>query len=250
VYSTKIIGNPRDISITGSARVNYTSTDDSSSTTDVGASVTGGSGDTTVNINSGMTPASTNETWDAISAQTSESPSIRMSKTIRGVTMDYTRTIDNIEDLYITTSISGVRVKIGSSNAANGDTSMVGSISGSVAGVMLNASYNDVEDTRSGYNSYKVRTFTAAMEGTAVAVQQKDPYNMDLQTSIGATYAITDTGTKVTIINVDKGEDASNAFRISRALASGFTFEATYTDVDENESSDSNTLELELAVKF
>lgn len=295
-----------DISITGSAKANYTTVDYDGATDstnnfnyDADLAITGKSGDTTVVLKLGNL-----ETSDGTSGA-------------------------DIEDTYLSTKISDVSVKVGSwdngnnalrasSRAANkfsasttiggltitgnasstsGSMSQSVKVAGSAAGVK--ASY---EDTASGETialstsvagmnvSYlALQSDTAASDRNVIEVSGKagtvgikvakatadasatiegDTWMGDFEGASGAydltagqdvtavelSTAMAGNTVKFRNVNVDDvtGSDMSfNKIIITRPLANGTTFEATYTDLDDSvAANDSTTLDLELAVKF
>jgi hypothetical protein len=90
--------------------------------------------------------------------------------------------------------------------------------------------------------------FEGNTSGSYMLTADQDILGIELTTNMA--------GNKVTYRNISvdgvSGEDTDiNKFIVTRPLASGATFELTYTDVDDQASgADSSTLDLELAVNF
>ena len=150
---------------------------------------------------------------------------IKASTSIGGINVKYlglpSDTANNDRDYYeVSTTVGGVGIKVGQANADDsatieGDTWM-----------------GDFEDASGAYD------LTAG----------QDVQTVELSTSMA--------GNKVAFRNTQidgvAGADTDfNKIIITRPLASGATFELTYTDLDDQvDANDSDTLDLELAVKF
>ena len=303
-----------DISITGAAKVNYTSTDyDDASTEDkntvsheMDLKVLGKSGDTSVVINFGDIDSTTSGNvdsgmniedayvsttvmgaslkagqWDngnnalrassrvdnkvAVSKEisgvtvtfeaqdegnggTNMSDTIKLATTIGGVNVSYKDTHTG-EDITLSTEIAGLNVSYLALNkdAANMDRSVV-EVSGSYNGVdvkvaQANADSGDAIDGDSWMGDFEgssvITTPSAGQDVTAI----------ELKTSIaGNTVAF-----RHTDIDGVAGEDTDfQKVIVTRPLANGTTFEATYTQLNDDDSvtTDRESLDLELAVKF
>ena len=320
-----------DISITGASKVNYTNTDYELATKNDSNAFAHDTDFTIVGKNGGTTVSMTFATTSASSAATASTDATVNDGTTTGSTA--TTTTDaktgglQTEDVFMTSSIGDVNVKVGtwdngndfvsaSSRAANkfsANTTFSGvkvtydaannsdesvTVSGSMSGV--NASYKQetageeikLSTTVAGVslayhadNSDTANTDRSSIEvsgevsgiklayvqidaDTGVAIDS-DSWAGDFEGATGA-YALTDdqdvTAMKVstamagntvafTRTDVDgvANEDTSiNKFVVTRPLASGATFEMTYTTLEDDGSTttDADTLDLELAVKF
>lgn len=188
-------------------------------------------------------------TYDATteSADSKLADTIKIAGNIAGVAASY-KSVDNGEDISLSTSVGGVNVSYLALNrdAANMDRSVI-EVSGEVAGIGVKVAQADAESGDAIDGDTWMGDYEGATGAYALSNGQ-DVTAIELSTSIA--------GNSVKFRNVDvdgvSGADMSfNKVIITRPLANGTTFEATYTDTDDSEAAnDATVLDLELAVKF
>ena len=266
-----------DISIKGSAKVNYTTVDyDDASTTDsdtfkheMDLKIAGKNGDTSVVINFGSIDATTADTAsDSVIA---------------------------IEDAYVSTSIAGVKIKAGQwdngNNALRASGRSDGKFSASYTMSGVTVAYDaanlsdesikfsgSIADVAASYkqlqagNDISLATTVAGVKMSYLALN-RDAANTDRAVFEASGAYVLGAGQDVTAVNAKMsylgntiqlrrteatdgdtaGQDTSFTKAIvTRSLGNGTTFEATYTNVNDKGSTDTDgsTLDLELAVKF
>ncbi len=172
---------------------------------------------------------------------------VKLSGDIAGVAASY-KSVDNGEDISLATTVSGVKVSYLALNrdAANTDRSVV-----EVSGSAGNVGVKFAQATADSSATIEGDTWMGDFEGASGAYDLtagQDVTSVELSTSIAGN------AVKFRMTDVDDvaGSDMSfNKVIITRPLANGTTFEATYTDLDDSvAANDSQTLDLELAVKF
>jgi hypothetical protein len=296
-----------DISITGGAKVNYTTVDfdgtaDSTNAFnhEVDLAVTGKSGDTTVvvklgnmedaagagmdiedsylttkvgdvsikagtwdNGNNALRASARAEsklststtmggltfTYNASSAAGSVNDSVKVNGEMSGVKASYEDT-DAGETIKLSTSVAGMNVSylaINSDTAASDRNVVEASGSFGGMGVKVAKATADTAATISGdtwMGDFEGNTAPSAYALTA----GQDVTSVELSTSMaGNTVKFRNTS----VDDVAGANMSFNKIIITRPLANGTTFEATYTDLDDSlAANDSSTLDLELAVKF
>ena len=180
--------------------------------------------------------------------------SVKLSADISGVAVSF-KHLATGEDIGVSTTVGGVKVSYLALNrdTANTDRSVI-EVAGSFGGVDIKVAQAEADSgARIEGDSWMGDFENADYDGsTAVAydlANNQDVTSISLKTQMA--------GNTVEFINtkVDgvAGNDvAFNKFIVTRPLANGTTFEATYTDLDDKgqTSTDSSTLDLELAVKF
>jgi len=173
---------------------------------------------------------------------------VKVSASVAGVSASY-KAVDGGEDVSLSTSVAGVSISYLGLNrdAANMDRSVV-EISGSANGVGIKVAQASADSGDAIDGDTWMGDFEGASGAYALSAGQ-DVTAIELSTSIA--------GNSVKFRNVDidgvAGQDTSfNKVIVTRPLANGTTFEATYTDLDDKGSTttDGATLDLELAVKF
>ncbi|SFV84417.1 hypothetical protein MNB_SUP05-9-346 [hydrothermal vent metagenome] len=195
------------------------------------------------------------------------------STTIAGVTLKYVDQNTSGEAVIISGEVSGVAIshKMGNGGANGTDDYTDTVVSGSVGGVSLkyrSKDYSDVDASDlSDMTSFEA---TGSLGGATVtyamadAAHASDTFSTDgvlgtygsINNVSGVKIASSLAGNAValTIASTELTDGAtSNDYTkvvITRPLASGATFEATYTDADMATGVDTKTLDLELAVKF
>jgi len=181
---------------------------------------------------------------------------VGISTSLGGVSVGYTAK-DGGETIKASTSVGGVNFKyLGlPSDTANSDRQYI-ELSTSLGGVGVKVGKAEAEtSTRisgdSWLGDYEDSSFSGADSATSAydLTNGQDVTGIELSTSMA--------GNKVVFRNVNiddvAGDDTSfNKVIVTRPLASGATLEVTYTDLDDDGSTttDSETLDIELAVKF
>jgi hypothetical protein len=186
-------------------------------------------------------------TYNASSAAGNVADSVKIAGAVAGVKASYEDT-ESGETIGLSTSVAGVNVSYlaVNSDTANSDRSVI-ELSGSAGGMNIKVA----QATADTLATIEGDTWMGDFEGASGAYDltaNQDVTSFELSTSMA--------GNKVTFRNTDvdgvAGADMSfNKIILTRPLANGTTFEATYTDLDDSAAAnDSTTLDLELAVKF
>jgi hypothetical protein len=193
-------------------------------------------------------------TGNANSDATGMGQSVKVAGSAAGVNASYEDT-DGGETIALSTSVAGMSVSylaLNSDTAAS-DRSVV-EVSGSFGGMGVKVAQASADTAAriqgdSWMGDYE--TGNVAVETTAYDLGLgQDVTAIELSTSMAGN------SVKFRNVNVDGGATAAtdmsfNKIIITRPLANGTTFEATYTDLDDSDAAnDSTTLDLELAVKF
>jgi len=222
-----------------------------------------------INIKAGAWRGSHNLLEDG---DTTTSSKFEASTTVGGVTITYADAENGSESVKLAGTVAGVSVSHKMGNTAVGsvdftDTSVSGSLSGVNVAYRTKATdgaNNDIESLEVSTEMSGI-TATYAMvdsEGTGVAISM-DGYLGDLSgvseaSGFGIKTVVAGNTVQIKSIDVSTAangagaDDSYTKFVVTRAMASGATFEATYTDKDaaSGSTADSKTLDLELAVKF
>jgi len=215
-----------------------------------------------------------NNTSDSLISNASNatigSGKVTLSTTLAGVAVSFSDNEDGRNNVVLAGTVSGVAIshKIGSNgNADYTDTK----VSGSVAGVNATCRVKAIDGANNDMDSLEISGVTngitltyaqAEVEGTGSGMGGEGylgtASSLHSISGFGASMSLA--GNKVTVKSITantgtsaaKVEDDYTKFVVTRALASGATFEATYTDKDAaaGSTSDSTTLDLELAVSF
>ena len=305
-----------DISITGSAQVNYTNVDVAGTTPDTNKftqetslKVVGKSGDTSVVIGFGggaMDANSDDNTGAEVSTATMNVEDIYMTTNVSGVSIK-TGTWDNgnnelrqsarkagkfqattkvgdfdlgfltssagasAEEFTVGTSLGGVALSFTQKNA--GETikasTSVGGVNVKYMGLPSDSTTSDKQYVEISTKVGDVDIKAAKAEADASVAIDGDTWMSDFEDTSGGAYDLSNdqdvtaielktamAGNTVTFrnIRVDGVANADtdiNKLIITRPLASGATFEATYTNLDDyGTANDSDTLDLELRVNF
>ena len=180
--------------------------------------------------------------------------SVKLAADISGVSVSY-KQLPTGEDIDVSTTVGGVKVSYLALNrdTANTDRSVV-EVSGSFNGVDVKvAQANADSGARIEGDSWMGDFENAAYTGSTTAAydlaNDQDVTSISLKTKMaGNTVEFRNSK----IDGVSGADTSFNKFIVTRPLANGTTFEATYTDLDDDGSTttDSSTLDLELAVKF
>ena len=173
---------------------------------------------------------------------------VKLSGEVSGVAVSY-KSVDNGEDISVSTTVGGVAVSYFAMNrdAANTDKSVV-TASGTFGGVGVKVA----QATADSSATISGDTWMGDYEGSTGAYSLSAGQDV---TAVELSGSIAGNSVKFRNVSIDDkaAEDTSfNKFIVTRALSSGTTFEATYTDLDDDgdTTTDSSTLDLELAVKF
>ena len=192
-------------------------------------------------------------TYDAANAS---DEAVTVSGSMSGVNASYKQETAG-EEIKLSTTVAGVSLAYHADNSdtANSDRSSI-EVSGEVSGIKL--AYVQIDADTSA--TIEGDTWAGDFENTIAAANASTTDAYDLSqgqdvTAIKVSTAVAGNTVAFTRTDVDgvATEDTSiNKFVVTRPLASGATFEATYTDVSDDGSTttDADILDLELAVKF
>jgi len=196
----------------------------------------------------------------------------KATTTIAGVTVTYedgSSTAAKGESIKLAGEVSGISVSHKMYNNGSGVDETDTSVSGSLGGVnvayrtidsdtnasdkdSLEVSYemNGVTLTYAEFGSDSANTSNITSDGSLGDIDAVDAQGFMVSTAMaGNTIKLRTVDTKVGAHT--NGENTINSIIVTRPLASGATFEATYTDTDlTGTGEDKTTLDLELAVKF
>ena len=196
----------------------------------------------------------------------------KATTTIAGVTVTYedgSSTTTKGESIKLAGEVSGISVSHKMYNNGSGVDETDTSVSGSLGGVnvayrtidsdtnasdkdSLEVSYemNGVTLTYAEFGSDSANTSNITSDGSLGDIDAVDAQGFMVSTAMaGNTIKLRTVDTKVGAHT--NGENTINSIIVTRPLASGATFEATYTDTDlTGTGEDKTTLDLELAVKF
>jgi len=176
---------------------------------------------------------------------------VKVAADISGVAVSY-KDVHTGEDISVSTTMGGVKASYLAMNrdAANTDRSVV-ELSGSVGGVDIKVAKASADSGVAISGDTWMGDFEGNTAGTSMALTDgQDVTSISLKTTMaGNTVELRnskiDDGTALT-------DTSFNKIIVTRPLASGTTFEATYTMTDDDDAAnlDSDSLDLELAVKF
>jgi len=188
-------------------------------------------------------------TGNANSDTTGMGQSVKVAGSASGVTASYEDTASG-ETIKLSTAVAGVNVSylaINSDTAAS-DRNVI-EVSGKVGGMGVKVA----KATADASASISGDTWMGDFEGNTGTSAYLLSAGQDV-TSIEVSTSMAGNTVKFRNTSVDDvaGENMSfNKIILTRPLANGTTFEATYTDLDDSlAANDSSTLDLELAVKF
>jgi hypothetical protein len=174
--------------------------------------------------------------------------SVKVSGSIAGVAVSYKEKVGG-DDVSVSGSFEGVSISyLGlNSDSANKDRSLV-TVSGELSGVSLKYATATADSSATIEGDTWMGDFEAASGAYDLSAGQ-DVATFEAKTSVaGNTVTF-----RHTSIDGVTGEDTSfNKVILTRPLSNGTTFEATFTDLDDDGSTttDGTTIDLELAVKF
>jgi len=174
--------------------------------------------------------------------------SVTLAGSMGGVNASYKQETAG-EEIKLSTTVAGVSLAYHADNSdtANSDKSSI-EVSGKVSGVTLKYAQADA-DTKA---TIEGDTWMGDFEGASGAYDLTAGQDV---AAISAKTSVAGNTVEIRNVNIDgvTGKDTSfNKFIVTRPLASGATFEMTYTmlDDDDGTDNDADTLDLELAVKF
>ena len=175
--------------------------------------------------------------------------SVKLAADISGVAVSY-KQLATGEDIDVSTTVGGVKVSYLALNrdTANTDRSVV-EVSGSFNGVDIKVAQADADSGATIEGDTWMGDFEGNTSGAYDLTANQDVTSISLKTQVaGNTVEFRNSK----IDGVSGADTSFNKFIVTRPLANGTTFEATYTDLDDKASTttDSSTLDLELAVKF
>jgi hypothetical protein len=269
-----------DISIAGSAKANVT---DGVSKIEADLNVTGKSGATSVvaniSLDKGITAAASSIVEDLYMTSSFEGVNIKvgnyrsgksemdvtsaastrynLSTTMGGVTATFEET-DGKNDFTLAGTVAGVSLKHKTKSTTDTETW----VSGSFSGVNVSWNQENTSDKKDTFMSVStelsgVTATYAKLDSDATLGTVADGFfTHTTATAVGApgivkatgfSLATSVAGNKVTFKSLDVDSTKTSKVIVNRALASGATFEATYTN---NAGDAKDTLDLELAVKF
>ena len=281
VAATMMGAATADVSIAGSAKVNYTNTDTNAGATtnvfkhEVKVNITGKSGDTTVSM--GVESIGTDVSSAALVLKTA-----KVATSVAGVDMTIgqwtgsdtllSNGSNGAGKFVVSTTMGALGLKFEDSNGGNGKTTVSGSlagmsvshsvqagngdtsIAGSMGGVSVAARSRDTGSLTD--TSVELSTEVQGITLTYALIDAETATTTDAFFSAGTLVAGTEwqgvgisstiSGNKVTFKGLDQNNTTTNKIIVNRALASGATFEATYSDTDGG----STSIDLELAVSF
>ncbi len=166
--------------------------------------------------------------------------------------------------------LQGVSISHEMGNTATGSIDYTDTkVSGSVSGVSIAYRAKNTDGANNDMDSLQVSTDVSGMTVTYASAEQEgsgvtmdsDGYfgefnNVNKITGFGISTSLAGNTVSVKSVEVEATENATSddytKIVVTRPLASGATFEVTYTDKDaaSGSTADSETLDLELAVKF
>jgi len=182
------------------------------------------------------------------SSDANQNDEVGIATTLGGVSVSYTAK-DGGETVKASTSVGGVNLKyLGlPSDSANKDRNYI-ELSTDLGGVGVKLGKAEAESSTAITGDTWMGDYEGASGAYALSNGQ-DVTAIELSTNLE--------GNKITFRNVNIDDVASmdtsfNKVIVTRPLASGATLEVTYTDLDDDASTltDSETLDIELAVKF
>ena len=184
-------------------------------------------------------------TYDAANAS---DEAVTVSGSMSGVNASYKQETAG-EEIKLSTTVAGVSLAYHADNSdtANSDTSSI-EVSGEVSGVTVSYAQANADSGA----TIEGDTWMGDFEGAS------DAYDLTADqdvTAIKVSTAVAGNTVSFTRTDIDgvTGENTEiNKFMVTRPLASGATFEATYTDLTDaySTTTDFTKLDLELAVKF
>ena len=153
------------------------------------------------------------------------------------------------EEIKLSTTVQGISLAYHADNSdtANSDTSSI-EVSGEVSGVTVSYAQANADSGATIEGDTWMGDFEGASDAYDLTADQ-DVTAIKVSTAVAGN---TVSFTRTDIDGVATEDTSINKFVVTRPLASGATFEMTYTSLadDGSTTTDADTLDLELAVKF
>jgi len=186
-------------------------------------------------------------TYDGAGDATDDS--VKLAADVSGVAVSF-KQVATGEDIAVSTTVAGVKASYLALNrdAANTDRSVV-ELSGAFGGMNVKVAQATADSGIAIDGDTWMGDFEGNTSGAYMLSNGQDVTSIELSTKMAGN-TVTFRNSKIDDVT---GEDTSfNKIIVNRPLANGTTFEATYTDLDDKgaTTTDSSTLDLELAVKF
>ena len=184
-------------------------------------------------------------TYDAANAS---DEAVTVSGSMSGVNASYKQETAG-EEIKLSTTVQGISLAYHADNSdtANSDTSSI-EVSGEVSGVTVSYAQANADSGATIEGDTWMGDFEGASDAYDLTADQ-DVTAIKVSTAVAGN---TVSFTRTDIDGVTGQNTEINKFMVTRPLASGATFEATYTDLTDaySTTTDADTLDLELAVKF
>jgi len=184
---------------------------------------------------------------DTTAASNVSSETVTVAGSMGGVNASYKQETAG-EEIKLSTTVAGVSLAYHADNSddANSDRSSI-EVSGEVSGVKLAYVQIDADSDAKIEGDSWAGDFEGNTGAYALAKDQ-DVTAVKVSTSMaGNTVAFT----RTEVDGVASADTSFNKLTVTRPLASGATFEMTYTTIEDDvTANDADTLDLELAVKF
>jgi len=172
---------------------------------------------------------------------------VGVSAKVAGFTVQAKHNSPTVDSFGIAGDVAGfgVRLETKQNDTANSDVTF-GQIDKKVGDLALTLAWLDVDNTDSLVGETDSAIFAVENGGKASA---RDNMQVSAKTSVAGNTVTVKSG------SIDKGISSTadldyTQIAVSRGLASGATFAATYTDKDDSATTDTQILELDLSVKF
>ena len=183
-------------------------------------------------------------TYDAANAS---DEAVTVSGSMSGVNASYKQETAG-EEIKLSTTVQGISLAYHADNSdtANSDTSSI-EVSGEVSGVTVSYAQANADSGATIEGDTWMGDFELA-SGAYDLTAGQDVTAIKVSTAVaGNTVAFTRTD----VDGVASADTSFNKLSVTRPLASGATFEMTYTTIDDDvTANDADILDLELAVKF
>ena len=184
-------------------------------------------------------------TYDAANAS---DEAVTVSGSMSGVNASYKQETAG-EEIKLSTTVQGISLAYHADNSdtANSDTSSI-EVSGEVSGVTVSYAQANADSGATIEGDTWMGDFEGASDAYDLTADQ-DVTAIKVSTAVAGN---TVSFTRTDIDGVTGQNTEINKFMVTRPLASGATFEATYTDLTDaySTTTDFTKLDLELAVKF
>ena len=172
---------------------------------------------------------------------------VSLAGSFGGVNASYLSQIGG-EEIKVSTTVQGISIAYHADNSDTADSDLSSiEVTGTMSGVTAKYAQATADKEVSIQGDTWMGDFESAA-GAYILDKDQDVTSVSLATTVAGN-TVEYRNTKVDgVADLDM---SFNQFIVTRPLASGATFEATYTDLDDSDAAlDSATLDLELAVKF